>query len=96
MTSMSLRGYTLIAHRLRTKEAECDLVMENDSEIAFIEVKYRKYASCSLDSWKRLQRSKLRKAICAWPTTTKQIAVYYACCWRWGIRFIHTDWRDFA
>lgn len=55
-------GFRVIAHRFKTPYGEIDLIVSNDELIVFVEVKYRKHFSSSVESISPRQQARIRNA----------------------------------
>lgn len=62
---LRLKGYTIVAHRLRTPVGEIDLVAKRGSTLAIVEVKARSNPNHALEALSRRQRHRLARAA-AW------------------------------
>lgn len=63
---LRLKGYRLIARRVRTPVGEIDLIMRRGRRLAFIEVKTRARSADALSAVTPHQQQRLRRAAEAW------------------------------
>ncbi|WP_370172501.1 MULTISPECIES: YraN family protein [Hyphomonas] len=59
---LRLKGYRILAHRVRTPVGEVDLIAEKSGTVVFIEVKARKREATAIDAvsvhaWQRIARA---------------------------------------
>ena len=71
---LRLKGYTIVAHRLRTPVGEIDLVATRGSTVAIVEVKARANLDQALEALSPRQRQRQRLARAAgWLTASRPV-----------------------
>ena len=69
---LRLKGYTIVAHRLRTPVGEIDLVATRGSTVAIVEVKARANLDQALEALSPRQRQRLARAA-GWLTASRPV-----------------------
>ena len=69
---LRLKGYTIVAHRLRTPVGEIDLVATRGSTVAIVEVKARANLDQALEALSPSQRQRLARAA-GWLTASRTV-----------------------
>ncbi len=64
--SLQMKGYQVLARRLRSRSGEIDLIVRRGRTIAFVEVKQRQRLEQALDAITQQARQRIAKAALAW------------------------------
>ena len=80
--SLMLKGYTILARRVRNNAGEIDLIAKRKNLIAFIEVKARKSHTLALDAVTPTAQRRITRAAEVWMSKRANLA---ACDWRYDI-----------
>lgn len=80
--SLTLKGYTILARRVRTPSGEIDLIARRKNLVAFIEVKARKTHALALESVTPKAQARISRAAQIWMSRRADLA---SCDWRFDI-----------
>lgn len=87
--SLMLKGYTILARRVRTPSGEIDLIARRKTLIAFIEVKARKTHTLALQSVTPKAERRIARAAEIWMSRRTDLADYD---WRFDVITV-SPWR---
>lgn len=85
-----MRGYRLIAHRLRTPHGEIDLIMARGKTIIFIEVKARATREEGLYALQPKQQQRIIRAATSWLARHPKYAGHHL---RFDLMVVERVWR---
>lgn len=80
--SLMLKGYTILARRVRTSAGEIDLIAKRKNLIAFIEVKARKTHALALEAVTTTAQKRITRTAELWMAKRPDLSV---CDWRYDI-----------
>ena len=80
--SLTLKGYTILARRVRNSAGEIDLIARRKNLVAFVEVKARKTHIAALEAVTHTAQTRISRAAEIWMSRRTDCA---ACDWRFDI-----------
>ncbi|MEM7660819.1 MAG: YraN family protein [Pseudomonadota bacterium] len=79
---LRLKGYSVLARRVRTPAGEIDLIVRKGKLVVFVEVKARSDLNTALESVTQIARRRITRAAEIWMARRSELA---GCDWRYDI-----------
>lgn len=77
-TLLRLKGYRILAERVRAPVGEIDIIATRGNTLVFVEVKQRRTRAAALESITAKQRRRIERAALLWAANTKNSTYHFA------------------